>query len=138
MLPPLTFDEYLKFVGKGDFVKYAPVSPLDTWPVCNDIAQLNTEFVIYIKYGGYPEEVFFELVRIDAARYVKSDIIEKVLLRDLPKFYGTTNIQELNSFFTALAYQTGQEISLESLSSNSGGTTKPNINKYIERLEAAL
>lgn len=29
-------------------------------------------------------------------RYVKNDIIDKVLLRDLPSLYGIKDVQELN------------------------------------------
>ena len=36
-------------------------------------------------------------------RYVKNDIVDKVLLRDLPSLYGIKDVQELNSFFTYLA-----------------------------------
>ncbi|VVM20376.1 hypothetical protein BSPWISOXPB_9066 [uncultured Gammaproteobacteria bacterium] len=50
----------------------------------------------------------------DSARYIKSDIIDKVLLRDLPSIYGIADVQELNALFTTIAYNTGNEISLES------------------------
>lgn len=139
MLPPLTFDEYLRFVGKVDLI----IPPDDedepnAYPEVRDIAALNDEFINYINYGGYPEAVISPLIRSDAARYIKSDIIDKVLLRDLPQLYGIKNIQELNKLFTALAYQTGQEISLEALSQGSGGISKPTISRYLEYLEAAF
>ena len=102
-----------------------------------DINALNKEFANYINYGGYPEAVVSEEVRSDAARFIKSDVIDKVLLRDLPQLYGIQNIQELNKLFTALAYQTGQETSLEKLSSVSG-ISKPTIQRYIQYLEAAF
>ena len=60
-----------------------------------------------------------------------------MLLRDLPNLYGIRDIQELNSLFTALAYNTGQEVSLEALSQKSN-VQKPTIRKYIEYLEAAF
>lgn len=138
MLPPLTFEEYLIFVGKGGLVTNVEDIKYPDFPTCTNISELNAEFVNYVNYGGYPEAVFSEAIRMDAARYIKSDIIEKVLLRDLPQLYGITNIQELNNLFTALAYQTGQEISLETLSQNSGGISKPTITRYIEYLEAAF
>lgn len=136
MLPPLTFDEYLSFIGKGHLI--ADETEPGGFARTTDISVLNEEFVNYINYGGYPEAVVSEYIRMDAARFIKNDIIDKVLLRDLPQLYGITNIQELNKLFTALAYQTGKEISLETLAQNSGGISKPTITRYIEYLEAAF
>lgn len=136
MLPPLTFSEYLSFIGREDEL-IGPVPEDDRYFTSSDILALNKEFENYINYGGYPEAVLSQDVRSDAARYIKNDIIDKVLLRDLPQLYGIKDIQELNKLFTALAYQTGQEISLEKLSAGSG-ISKPTISKYIGYLEAAF
>ena len=135
MLPPLTFDEYLTFIDKQNLI--GPIYAGVGFPEEPNIEELNKEFVNYINYGGYPEAVVSETIRMDAARYIKNDIIDKVLLRDLPQLYGITNIQELNRLFTSLAYQTGNEISLESLAQSSG-ISKPTITRYIEYLEAAF
>jgi predicted AAA+ superfamily ATPase len=140
ILPPLTFAEYIEFVGKNTLISgLEPIPGRDQgmFHVTNDIEGLNDEFCNYINFGGYPEAVFSEAIRSDAARYIKNDIIDKVLLRDLPQLYGITNIQELNNLFTSLAYLTGQETSLEKLSQNSG-ISKPTIAKYMEYLEAAF
>ena len=135
MLPPLTFAEYLAFIDREE--ELITRSPNNHYTSSPDFIGLNNEFANYINYGGYPEAVFSQDVRSDAARYIKNDVIEKVLLRDLPQLYGIQNIQELNKLFTALAYQTGQETSLEKLSSLSG-ITKPTILRYIEYLEKAF
>ncbi len=76
-------------------------------------------------------------VQEDPGRYIKSDIIDKVLLRDLPSLYGITDIQELNRLFTTLAYNTGNEISLEGIA-QTAGVAKNTIKKYLEYLEAAF
>jgi predicted AAA+ superfamily ATPase len=55
-----------------------------------DIEALNAEFINYLNYGGYPEAVLSITAQEDSARYIKSDIIDKVLLRDLPSIYGIT------------------------------------------------
>jgi predicted AAA+ superfamily ATPase len=52
-----------------------------------DIEALNAEFINYLNYGGYPEAVLSITAQKDSARYIKSDIIDKVLLRDLPSIY---------------------------------------------------
>lgn len=51
--------------------------------------------------------------------------------------YGISEIQELNKLFTFLAYNTGNEASLENISKESG-LAKPTIKKYIEYLELAF
>jgi hypothetical protein len=134
LLPPLTFAEYLNFVGKNNLVQ----APEERGFYKSDsIDALNAEFCNYINFGGYPEAVMSEVIRADAARFIKNDIIEKVLLRDLPQLYGIKDIQELNNLFSVLAYISGQETSLEKLSQNSG-ISKPTISKYMEYLEAAF
>jgi predicted AAA+ superfamily ATPase len=81
--------------------------------------------------------MFSEQIKSDPGRYMRSDIIDKVLLRDLPSLYGIRDVQELNALFTSIAYNSGGEISLEDLSKNSG-VQKNTIKKYIEYLEAAF
>ncbi|MEB0141207.1 MULTISPECIES: DUF4143 domain-containing protein [unclassified Undibacterium] len=58
-------------------------------------------------------------------------------MRDLPSLYGISDIQELNRLFTTLAYNTGREISLDTLSKNSN-VAKNTIGRYLEYLEAAF
>src|SRR5690606_11633112 len=57
--------------------------------------------------------------------------------RDLPSLYGISDVQELNSLFTTLAYNTGNEVSLEALTKASG-VDKYQLRKYLEYLEAAF
>ena len=75
--------------------------------------------------------------RLIRGRYLKSDIIDKVLLRDLPSLYGIQDVQELNSLFTTIAFNSGNEFSYDNLSVSSG-VSKNTIKKYISYLEAAF
>lgn len=145
ILPPLTFAEYLLFIGKEDELLEMSVhdSEDSAYPsrkyefTSKDIDQLNKNFIDYLNFGGYPEAVFSETIRQDPGQYIKSDIIDKVLLRDLPSLYGINDIQELNRLFTTLAYNSGNEVSIEGLSQSSG-VAKNTIKRYIEYLEAAF
>jgi predicted AAA+ superfamily ATPase len=142
VLPPLTFAEYLLFIGREDELINATWVEEGDMPgtyeyTANDIAQLNQEFVNYLNFGGYPEAVFSVAIRSDPGQYIKSDIIDKVLLRDLPSLYGINDIQELNRLFTTLAYNTSNEVNLEALS-HSSGVAKNTIRRYLEYLEAAF
>ena len=135
LLPPLTFSEYLDLRGEDDLPPIREESP--GVYVLHDIARLNAQFVDYVNYGGYPELALTPVVRANPERFVKSDIVDKVLLRDLPQLYGIQDIQELNALFTLLAFNTAEEVSFEQLSKRSG-VGKQTILRYVEYLEAAF
>lgn len=140
MLPPLTFYEYVHLKNLGHLlspVKLEWAGNLTEFYTTINPSVLNEHFLNYINYGGYPEVIFSEKIQSNPGRYIKNDIIDKVLLRDLPSLYGIQDVQELNSFFTTLAYNSGNEVSLDSLSSSSG-VEKHQIKKYLEYLEAAF
>ncbi|HEX7365905.1 MAG TPA: ATP-binding protein [Pelobium sp.] len=140
MLPPLTFQEYIHLKNMNHlifdgYIKYGGKQ----MPYCltHDIKVLNKEFVHYLNFGGYPEVVLSEKIQSDMGRYVKNDIVDKVLLRDLPSLYGIKDVQELNRFFTYIAYNTGNEFSYETMSRESG-IQKDTLKRYLEYLEAAF
>ncbi len=138
VLPPLTFAEYLMFIDReSELIKARLIAPHEFEYSALDIDALNQEFINYLNFGGYPEAVFSETIRKDPGQYIKSDIIDKVLLRDLPSLYGINDIQELNRLFTTLAYNSGNEVNLEGLSKSSG-VAKNTIKRYLEYLEAAF
>ena len=68
-------------------------------------------------------------IQANPGRYIKSDIIDKVLLRDLPSLYGIQDVQELNSLFTTIAFNSGNEFSYDNLSTTSG-VSKNTIKNY--------
>jgi predicted AAA+ superfamily ATPase len=140
MLPPLTFQEYIHLKKMNHLIYSGSIEYGEkSIPYCltHDIKVLNKEFVNYLNFGGYPEVVLSEKIQSDMGRYVKNDIVDKVLLRDLPSLYGIKDVQELNRFFTYIAYNTGNEFSYETMSRDSG-IQKDTLKKYLEYLEAAF
>ena len=140
MLPPLTFQEYihlknLKHLVYQDKIEYNEKSI--PYFLSHDLKAFNKEFLQYLNFGGYPEVVMSEKIQNDMGRYVKNDIIDKVLLRDLPSLYGIRDVQELNRFFTYIAYNTGNEFSYKNMSEDSG-IQIDTLKKYLEYLEAAF
>lgn len=140
MLPPLTFHEYIDLKDLSYLIsltskEWNGVSK--NYFQTKNIEELNNHFIDYINFGGYPELSLSLQMQSDPGRYIRNDIIDKVLLRDLPSLYGIKDVQELNSLFTTIAYNTGNEFSYEQLSINSG-VAKNTIKKYIEYLEAAF
>lgn len=136
MLPPLTFQEFLQFIGKeGDLIRLDQSSEKPVEAI--DIDALNVAFIDYLNFGGFPEAVLNPDIREDPEQFVRNDIIDKVLLKDLPALYGINDIQELNKLFSFLAYNAGNEANLEGISRECG-LAKPTIKKYIEYLESAF
>lgn len=139
MLPPLTFAEYLAFAGVEErLIEEEDIEPGKQGVYrARDIVELNQEFVNYLNYGGFPEAVMNPAVRSNPVRYLRQDIVDKVLLKDLPSLFGIQDTQELNRFFNVLAYNTGEEVSPEALSKHSG-IGKQKLAEYLEYLEAAF
>lgn len=140
MLPPLTFQEYIHLKKMNHLIYQGNIDYGDKsipYNLTHDVRALNKEFVHYLNFGGYPEVVMSEKIQGDMGRYVKNDIVDKVLLRDLPSLYGIKDVQELNRFFTYIAYNTGNEFSYETMSKESG-IQKDTLKKYLEYLESAF
>ncbi len=130
LLPPLTFSEFLDFANRA-------TPNLNEQLSARDLSLLNESFIDYLNYGGFPEAVLDDAVRQNMDRYIANDIIDKVLLRDLPSLYGIGDTTELNRLFTVIAYNTGNEVNIEELSKASG-VAKNTLKKYVEYLEAAF
>jgi hypothetical protein len=140
MLPPLTFNEYIKIKNLERIIIPTQIDwqgNIQAFYTSTHIDELNKHFLDYINFGGYPEVIFSEKIQQNPGRYIRQDIVDKVLLRDLPSLYGIRDVQELNSFFTTITYNTGNEFSFETLNIQSG-VPKVLIKKYIEYLEAAF
>jgi predicted AAA+ superfamily ATPase len=138
MLPPLTFYEFLVFTGDdAQLMRVVELPSHRKVYLPNDINALNERFIHYLNFGGYPEVVLNATIQNNPDQFVRNDIIDKVLLKDLPSLYGIREIPELNKLFSFLAYNAGNEATLENISQESG-LTKPTITRYIEYLESAF
>ena len=139
-LPPLTFYEFIHLKGYDNLMTERSMQwkngLISYWNTI-DIKRLNAMFIDYINFGGYPEVVFNERIQEDPGQFIRHDIIDKVLLRDLPSLYGITDVQELNSVFTMIAYHSGAIFSYEGMAKESG-VKKEVVKKYIQYLEAAF
>ena len=139
LLPPLTFNEYISLKGLDRIITNSKIQwkgHISDFYSSSHLDELNKHFIDYINFGGYPEVIFSEKIQANPGRYIRQDIVDKVLLRDLPSLYGINDTRELNSLFTTIAYNSGGEFSLEGLSKQSQ-VPKSTLKKYIEYLEAA-
>jgi len=139
LLPPLTFAEYLMFAGIENDLIAEDDQGGGRLPMyrARNILELNAAFIDYLNYGGFPEAVMKPAIRANPDRFLKQDIVDKVLLKDLPSLFGIRDTQELNRFFNVLAYNSGEEMRPEALSKRSG-IEKSKIASYLEYLEAAF
>jgi len=140
MLPPLTFHEYITLSKLNQIIIPSQIKwgqSITKYYSTTHIEELNKYFLDYVNFGGYPEVIFSDRIKANPGRYIRQDIVDKVLLRDLPSLYGIRDVQELNSFFTTIVYNTANEFSYETLYSRSG-VQKTLVKKYIEYLETAF
>lgn len=139
-LPPLTFYEYIHLKKYEHLMVRKTMKwirgEVPYWGTI-DVEKLNKLFIDYINFGGYPEVVFNTKIQEDPGQYIRHDIIDKVLYRDLPSLYGIQDVQELNALFTMIAYHSGAQFSYETMSKESG-VRKELLKKYISYLEAAF
>lgn len=140
MLPPLTFYEFIHLKNLQALIKTDTISwkgNIALFSSSTNIVELNKHFINYVNFGGYPEVIFSAEIQNNPSRFMRADIIDKVLLRDLPGLYGIQDVQELNSLFTTIAWNSGQECSIDELSKNSG-VKKTTLRQYLSYLEAAF
>lgn len=139
-LPPLTFNEYIHLQGLDRLIVPRKLEwnqrEFDAFDTI-DMTQLNEHFIRYINYGGYPEVVFSKEIQQDPGRYMRRDIVDKVMLKDLPGLYGINDTQELYRLFIHIAYRSGCEFSYDEMSQESG-IRKDVIRKYLTYLESAF
>lgn len=140
MLPPLTFYEFINLKNLSALIKPDTISwkgNISLFSSTTNITEFNKHFINYLNFGGYPEVIFSSEIQNNPSRFMRADIIDKVLLRDLPGLYGIKDVQELNSLFTTIAWNSGNECSIDELSKSSG-VKKTTLRQYLSYLEAAF
>ena len=137
LLPPLTFREHLVLTGNASQLTTRELENGVVIPYVGDIEGLNRIFLDYLNFGGYPELVFNVSEKEESKRYIQRDIVDKILLRDLPSVYKIRDVRELQSFFSYVAFHSGMVQSFESLCKGSG-IPKYAIGQYMQYLEEAF
>lgn len=136
LLPSLTFAEYLSLRDLENEV-VQPDASLDPGYRALDMEGLNRHFADYLNFGGYPEPAMDPRIRKHARRFLRQDVIDKVLLRDLPSLYGIQDVQELNRLLAYVAYRSGQEINPKNLAEHSE-VSQDTVRRYLQYLEASF
>ena len=120
-LAPLSFYEYCWMVGEDE-------------RMFESMEYANKRFLDYVNFGGYPELVANVAIRSNPRQFIQRDIVDKVLLRDLPSLYHIDDVRDLQAFFSYVGFHSGTVQSYESLSQGSGLSkhTVANLIRYLE------
>lgn len=136
LLPPLAFAEYLSLRDLENEVVQSDASCASGYRVL-DMDELNRHFVDYLNFGGYPELAMAAGARRRAGRFLRQDLIDGVLLHDLPSLYGIQDVQELNHLLAYVAYRSGQALSPKNLAEHSEAA-QDTVRRYLQYLAAAF
>jgi predicted AAA+ superfamily ATPase len=143
-IPTFSFYEYCVLLGieKPELPVELKPSDLPNLPkqeqtkIFNRLSPLIRHFNRYLTVGGFPElalsgDDYF------AQRYLREDVVDKVLKRDIPALYKLRSINDLERIFLYLCYNSSNIISMEAISKELSGVSRPTVEKYIQYLESA-
>lgn len=139
-LGPLSFAEFLEISEEDGGLSLDSVVTADgeyDFPAVESMERINKLFLEYVNFGGYPELVLNRAVKSNPIQFIQRDIVDKVLLRDLPSMYHIEDVRELQSFFSYLSFHSGMIQSWETLSQGSG-LRKQQIAAFVRYLEEAF
>ncbi len=142
-IPTLSFYEYCELKKVP-----LPVLPRDIKPtqlhtikqpeltnVMQACARLVPYFHRYLLIGGFPELALLDDLTL-SQKLLREDIVDKVLKRDMTTIYNIRNVNELEKLFIFLCLQSGNIITIQSLSKELG-SSRQTIENYIKLLSMA-
>ena len=100
------------------------------------LSPLLRHFNRYLTVGGFPE-LALSKDEYFAQRMLRDDVVDKVLKRDIPALYNIRSVVDLEKIFLYLCYNSSNIISMEAISKELDGVTRPTVEKYIQYLESA-
>jgi predicted AAA+ superfamily ATPase len=86
--------------------------------------------------GGFPE-LALSKDEFYAQRVMRDDVVDKVLKRDIPALFNIRSVVDLEKIFLFLCYNSSSIISMEAISRELSGVSRPTVEKYIQYLESA-
>lgn len=126
MLKPLSFKEFLKL--KGVEVEF------DEWQIYE--RRVLPLFHDYLLKGGFPE-IVEERSEEKIKNYLRNNVIERIILVDLPAEFGIKDMELLKTLVELVARNPGLRINYDALARDLK-RSKPTIINYISYLEYAL
>jgi predicted AAA+ superfamily ATPase len=143
-IPTLSFYEYCSLLGV-DAPELAPeikpsglrgLSQQEQTLTFGRLSPLHRHFNRYLTVGGFPE-LALSKDEFYAQRVMRDDVVDKVLKRDIPALYNIRSVVDLEKIFLYLCYNSSNIISMEAISKELSGVSRPTVEKYIQYLESA-
>ncbi len=100
------------------------------------LSDLSKHFMRYLQVGGFPELALSDNDLL-AAQVMREDVVDKVLKRDLPSLYKVRNSTELERIFLYLCNVSSEIVSIEAITRELNGVSRPTVENYIKYLESA-
>jgi len=143
-VPTLSFYEYCQLtkvehgvISAGfRFEDLLQINQSERQEILQKLSGLQVHLNRYLLVGGFPE---LALAENDtwAQQLMREDVVDKVLKRDLPALYNIRNVTELERIFIYLCNVSSEIVSIDTLSKELQGVSRPTVENYIRYLESA-
>lgn len=100
------------------------------------LSKVQNHFNRYLQVGGFPELALADN-DIMAQQIMREDVVDKVLKRDLPSLYNIRNATELERIFLYLCNVSSEIVSIDAITKELSGVSRPTVENYIQYLESA-
>lgn len=143
-VPTMSFYEYCELIGveKPQFPEDLKITPLlhktqqERTSIMLQLSKVQNHFIRYLQVGGFPELALADN-DIMAQQIMREDVVDKVLKRDLPSIYNIRNATELERIFIYLCNVSSEIVSIEAITKELSGVSRPTVENYIRYLESA-
>ncbi len=143
-VPTLSFYEYCALIGVDDVelddavrpTSFAALTQQQRAQVMLKLAAVQNHFIRYLQVGGFPELALSDN-DLMAQQIMREDVVDKVLKKDLPSLYNIRNSTELERIFLYLCYVSSEIVSIDAISKELNGVSRPTVENYIRYLESA-
>jgi uncharacterized protein len=143
-IPTLSFYEYCTLLGVQAPELAPEIKPTGLRKLSHQeqtmtfqrLSPLLRHFNRYLAVGGFPELALSQ-DEFYAQRVMREDVVDKVLKRDIPALYNIRSVVDLEKIFLFLCYNSSSIISMEAISRELSGVSRPTVEKYIQYLESA-
>lgn len=143
-VPTLSFFEYCELLGIDTpilpcnlkITSMLTMTQQERTNIMLSLSELNKHFMRYLQVGGFPELALSDNDML-AAQVMREDVVDKVLKRDLPSLYNVRNSTELERIFLYLCNVSSEIVSIEAITKELNGVSRPTVENYIKYLESA-
>lgn len=143
-VPTMSFYEYCELLNldRPDLPAKLKATQLLMMPqqernrIMLQLSKVQNHFIRYLQVGGFPELALADN-DLMAQQIMREDVVDKVLKRDLPSLYNIRNATELERIFLYLCNVSSEIVSIEAITKELSGVTRPTVENYIRYLESA-